>query len=187
MGVETIQKRIDDLRNLIVKFPDQPLLEPDQVSSGLYELPLNQLKYKYLFLLAQSANVIDPSTGCEHKARMKFIQHDDLEDALYDPFNSPDKNNVLFNFGYANDTAAIYIYTGDMVLTSVKVEYLREPRKINLGGYVYLDGETYPRQDCELASHTHNEIVDIAVSLASMAVEDMDRSQNAAYKLTINE
>lgn len=50
-GFEESQKRIDDLGNLVVKFPLQSGVVPTLVSPGIYEVPLSLLTFKYLFLL----------------------------------------------------------------------------------------------------------------------------------------
>lgn len=50
-GFEESQKRIDDLGNLVIKFPNQVGITPSLVSPGIYELPLSALTYPYLFLL----------------------------------------------------------------------------------------------------------------------------------------
>lgn len=51
-GFEQSQKRIDDLGSLVVKFPNQPGIVPTNPSVGVYELPLINLSFSYLYLVA---------------------------------------------------------------------------------------------------------------------------------------
>ena len=51
-GFETSQKRIDDLGNLVIKFPLQPGLSPNEVSPGVLEINLKDTLYPYMFLVA---------------------------------------------------------------------------------------------------------------------------------------
>jgi hypothetical protein len=51
-GFETSQKRIDDLGNLVIKFPLQASLTPVQVSPGVLEVNLKDTLFPYLFLIS---------------------------------------------------------------------------------------------------------------------------------------
>lgn len=172
-GFEGIQKRTDDLKSLVIKYPLQPALTPTMHDENTYEVPLNQLEYPYWFLVRGTVQVV--FSDCVQDASLKFIQHDDLNYALQDPFNNSSREEVLFNFGRSSSNPnvdAIYIYPGDMSIGNVYLEYVKQPAKMNYGGYVYIDGVTYPAQDCDLPEHTHAEIVDIAVQLAAGIIED---------------
>jgi hypothetical protein len=50
-GFETSQKRVDDLGNLVVKFPNQPSISPTEVAAGIFEINLNSTLLPYMFLL----------------------------------------------------------------------------------------------------------------------------------------
>jgi len=50
-GFETSQKRIDDLGNLVIKFPLQTAITPTEVSTGVFEVSLKNTLYPYMFLL----------------------------------------------------------------------------------------------------------------------------------------
>lgn len=51
-GFEQTQKRIDDLGTLVINFPLQPGIEPLLASPGIYELPVSNLSFTYLFLVS---------------------------------------------------------------------------------------------------------------------------------------
>jgi hypothetical protein len=117
------------------------------------------------------------------------IQHDDLNDALNDPFNGPSRDEIPYNFGKTSDAdgSSIYIYPGIYDITKVRLEYIKKPRRMFYGGYTYIDGVTYPQTDCELPEIVHNEIVDLAVLLASEAVEHPNSVNLRARRTQINE
>lgn len=59
-GFESTQKRYDDLSTLVIKHPRQEDLTPiDQ--DGIYEIPLSNLTYPYLFLIRAQVYV----DGCK--------------------------------------------------------------------------------------------------------------------------
>lgn len=171
LGFEGNQKRIDDLSTLVVKYPEQPDINLIQ-HDNTYELPLDELKYPYYFFLQGEVEVVEPN--CIKFAKMKYIQHDDLNFALEDPFNNSTSNSILFNFGRSSDgtTSSIYLYPATETLSKARITYLKQPRQLSFGTYTYINGVTLPEQSSELPEHTHAEIVDIAVELASTIIED---------------
>ena len=193
-GFEMTQKRIDDLSPLVVKWPEQPEIIPTNLS-GVYEIPLDNLLYPYWFFIRGSIKVIDPiNLSCVSDAKMKLVPHDDLNYALEDPFNNTDKSEVLYNFGRASDAisstyskSSIYLYPGIYLLGPAKIEYIKKPARINYGGYTYIDSVVYSTQQCELPEHLHNELVDLAVSIASGIIESPDYVQLKSQKVFINE
>lgn len=165
---ENIQKRIDDLSTLVVKYPRQPDITPVR-QNDIYEIKLSTLEEDYLFMIRARAYVQD----CDW-ANLKPVEHDDLNEILIDPFNKPSTETLPITYGKSSDEegSSIYIYPGSLIVTSVRLEYLKQPAKMSLGTYVYLDGITYPRTNCELPEHVRSELVDLAVSLAKAYSED---------------
>ena len=96
---------------------------------------------------------------------IKYIQHDDILALLKDPFNKPDNGSIFGVFDGTN----INVYTLiegtkqtplssaeslDILPHSVKLTYLRKPKKVSLDALISSD----------LPEHTHQEIVAMTVS-----------------------
>jgi len=87
-----------------------------------------------------------------------YVQHDDLQALLKDPFNRPGKSSVIGVFSHK----FIELYTlssnkftrTTIIPDSLKLKYLRTPLPMSLTANV----------DCELPAHTHEEIVAMTVS-----------------------
>lgn len=187
-GFEASQKRIDDLSTLVIKYPLQPAIIPT-LDNGVYEVPLSSLAFPYLHLVSAYADVT-VATDCTKEVLLHFIQHDDIREALRDPFNSPSLEFLPYNFGRSSSSSSqssIYIYPGTLVIPAVYLEYVRYPKSPSLGNYTYLDGTTTTPQDLELPPHTHSEIVSLAVMIASLAVEDPQSVQFKAQDLALSE
>lgn len=99
---------------------------------------------------------------------VKPIQHDDYNKIVNDPFNKP------------NHDQAVRLMLGDKVeiitgaefdITKFYMRYVRKPLAVDFANTV----------DCELANHTHEEIVDLAVSIA---LEDIESGR---YQTHLNE
>ena len=88
-----------------------------------------------------------------------FVQHDDIFTLLDDPFNTTKHTDPLTTIR----GNVIDIYTNDIfIIDSVKITYIRRPAEISLTLGV----------NCELPEHTHQEIVDLAVSSILEGITD---------------
>jgi hypothetical protein len=176
-GFEGSQKRIDDLRNLVMKNESLPASQVvlDPVS---YDATLPS---DYIFAIRVQA--VANSTTCGDKTLIcKPTQHDDLSNCLLDPNYNPsyEWGEMPIVYGTISNLTAganrIFGYTdGSFTVTSFILDYLREPARIAFPGgvtggqYNLPDGSpiVLPNQDCELPEHTHREIVDIATMIAA--------------------
>ena len=103
----------------------------------------------------------------------KFIQQDDIYTLLNDPFNTTKHSSPLTTIrGRYLD-----IYTSDIfIIDKVKITYIRKPKNISLSLGI----------DCELPEHTHQEIVDMAVSSILEGIGD-PRYKTQQVELNKNE
>ena len=170
-GFEESQKRIDDLRSIVKEVSGiQPTYEggyTNRINLYTFELPEN-----YRFALAINLQVLTKSdcTPLEYDeiqgsfnsqvtngslirtfATAKFTQLDDLGTLLMDPFNTTTKAKPL----YTISGNLIEVYTNDIfIIEDAKIKYLKNPAVVSLSS----------GNSCELADHTHQEIVDMAIS-----------------------
>ncbi len=80
----------------------------------------------------------------------KSVQHDDIFALLDDPFNTAKSSNVM----YTVQENFVDLYSDDKTIPlGVTIKYLRRPTDVNLDLGV----------GCELAEHTHHEIVEMTV------------------------
>ena len=215
-GFEESQKRIDDLKTLVVKedpaIPTATTIPANVVSTttdvGTYKADLSALAYDYMFLLRITCQ--GTKTSCQSGTKRLWgiqVQHDDLDTVLYDPFYKPsfEWEEVPLVFGEnPNDPTSdrqgsIYLYSdGTFSINSVFVEYLRHPLRISYAngvvdssgaiiGYNYADGTPAAGvQNCELPEHTHKELVDLAVAIVSGDIDHPNYNLKA-IKTSINE
>lgn len=186
-GFEQSQKRIDDLGTLVIKFPAQAGITPQNPSNGVYELPLQNLAFPYLYLVSAWVEA-EVTPGCTKKIPLKFTQHDDYRYALEDPFNSAGEEFIPYNIGRASNSSAeaLYIYSNYPV-SKVYIEYVKYPQRVSFGTYTYLDGVVYPEQTLETSPATHPEIVDIACTLAGLNTQNPEYIQLRQTKSLIHE
>lgn len=168
---EMTQKRVDDLSNLHIRFPlQQPLSLLNH--GGVYELPLDTLTFPYLYFL--KGTVETKYSKCTITTPLKFIQSDDANEILKDPFNSSDEQEfIVYNFGRSSTSSnsSLYLYPGNLTLGKLSPEYIKVPSKISQGTYTYIDGIIYPQTTSELNPNIHNELVDLAVTIANLVLE----------------
>ena len=122
-----------------------------------------------------------------------------VNEVLNDPFYSPsfEWEEVPVVFMGTNSTSCtsgtVLGYSdGTFALNNLRLDYLRHPLRISwasgiTGGYTYPNGNPAAGlQNCELAEHTHHEIVDIAVMIASGDL-DHPNFQMKMLKTQLNE
>lgn len=104
---------------------------------------------------------------------VKPIQHDDYNRLAKDPFNRPSLDigtKELLRLELEGRFEILFP-SYDYVFDSLILRYIREPQRISLSSLT----------DCELADHTHQEIVDMAVS--SM----LENIESQRYQSNLNE
>ena len=184
-ALEETQKRIEDLSTLVVAYPAQVSLTLTyHQDEHMYELPITELKYDYLYFINAKVEVV----GCRNKARIRLIQHDDKLVAENDPFIQSNTSEILASFGLSSsgNGKSIYLYPDlNNTLGKIYIEYVRSPKKISQGTYTYLDGNIYPTQTSELSISVHPEIVDLAIQYASQISGDQGARDGAINRLQL--
>lgn len=181
LGFEKTQRNTDDIR---------PLVKTASVnaSSGGTNIFTFTLPEDYWFYLTSTVKAT--KDNCQNaKLSVTIQQHDDnAEDSLFD--------SASFEWRHINglfENAGIKTYSdGSFTPTSMEITYVKKPGYIHNaqdyrnGTYTLPNGvvltNTY---NCELPEHTHSEIVDIAVALASGEIRASDY-QIALNKLNFN-
>jgi len=98
-------------------------------------------------------------TGTLQRESMGFVQHDDLYRLLADPFNTTTYDKIK----YTIQENFIDVHSDETFFTTfVDIKYIRQPKRMDKGSGV----------GCELAPHTHNEIVEMAISSILEAISD---------------
>lgn len=213
-GFEQEQRRIDDVRTLVIKSPSslQPGLQSPllrTINPNLYELPLanlgidpvtNTKRFDYYQLIRLRVDISKP--GCSNKnIGVTQVQHDDLDEAYLSPFHRPsfEWGDVLTVFGAStdgSDKGSIFFYTDGFNVIKAYPEYIKRPNRVWVGTYNSLDGKYIigvnppPPQttvDCDLPETTHPRIVDLAVDIATGVIQSPNMLQYTQMKLKLNE
>jgi len=187
-GFEQSQVRIDDLSTLTITYPLQPLIIPLLLSVDgvpVYEVKLNSLQYPYLHFISGVATT--QGVDCQYESPIRIYSNDTLEEGFNDPFDSKDYNGVKATFGRSLDGTPSLLLHSKLEVTKLKLGYIKYPSKVSTGNYTYLDGVKYPENTFEVSSNVHQQIVNIAVTLAAMALENPNDVQIKLSKLNIHE
>jgi len=158
---EETQKRTDDLRTIVTEATIIPsaIQTPTKPNGILFDLPDGSISPDiYWFAINEECEIryedcngswVDERTG------VYATSHNDYDKLVDDPFNKPDKGVVL---RLMHGRWAELITDGSYTINQYFLRYIRQP--------IRLDIINSPLMSCELAEHTHIEIVSIAVGLA---------------------
>lgn len=172
LGFEVNQRSIDDIRTIVI---NGNCLD---VVSNIATLPDDYWHH------VKSYALISKGICLNVKAKFHIRQHDD--DFENSPFDNSNFEWRTVNGLFYQD--GIQVYTdGTFTVNKVCIDYIKKLKYIHnaedfrggtykLPSGVVLTGS----EDCELPEHTHREIVDIAVALASGEI------QSPGYELNMN-
>ena len=178
-GFELRQRSRENIKNLVVNnYIAQSNNNPDYPKEYVFLLPRD-----YLFYVSAKALMYRDICGTR-AGRLIIRQHDD-------EFNKSPFDNSSYEWREVNATffdGGIKAFTdGTFSIPELNLNYIRNFRYIHYAQgylnvtYTNLRGETLTGvQNCELSDHTHSEIVDIAVLLATQNLQIPD------YQLKLN-
>jgi hypothetical protein len=171
-GFEGSQKRLDDIRVLV----QQGFVEDIPVQLGEQwiqtDVPVN-----YIHLVAFNAEIhydrcADVTT--DSPTMMVPVRVVDNAEAYFMQRNPFAKSNIDSPLAtLSRDDLKVWQDGKSFILKGISLDYIRKPRTIDLS----------LNQDCELAEHTHQEIVDIAVKNVLEAIESPRYQTNSAEQL----
>lgn len=186
LGFEASQLRVDMLMTLVI---------PEETITGtgttIYKINLNSLSKPYDHFLNGKVN-----TSCGVMS-IEIVRHNEIDELMRNENRKPSAiwKRCLGVFATdASSNKCLYLYNdGQFTITNAQITYLKRPKQMFFGGYdslEYLNGDDsapkatgYPSVNCELPEVSHSPIVDIAVQLMSIALEDPNKLQLVEEKL----
>lgn len=178
LGFETTQLTMDHLSPIHVK--SEPLV-PLIVSTGNpneYYFNLSNLSQKYMHLTRSYSYGTSPVCGSQILDNLVYTSNE-LNQVLKDPNRKPSFEWQEIPITVAQDRG--YFYTdGTFTLETVKWEYLREPKEIDMAGYTKFDGSPSIDQDCEFDNTIAENIINLALVYAKTTVGDFSGAQATA-------
>lgn len=184
LGFETSQRTIDDIRSIVINSPASVISNGNSLEVD-YTLPLD-----YMFFV--SAEVELSRQGCSNRtSRVIIRQHDDRFERS--PFDKSSFEWKEVNARFVGNTLKMFTDT-TFTIVNIKLNYIRKHAYIH-NAQDFLPGATYNlpdgtalsgSQNCELPEHTHREIVDIAVLIATGEMQIPDYQIKQA-KLKLNQ
>jgi hypothetical protein len=159
LGFETSQRSIDDIRTIVVRDYCSTVVD------GIGTLPTDYLHFISGKTLMSKGNCIGfPSI-------IKIRQHDDeFENSPFDcsSFEWREVNAVFYELGLKFFDDGTFENKSSCINYIKKFDYIHNAGDFRAGAYKLPSGVMLTgRRDCILPEHTHREIVDIAVLLAT--------------------
>ena len=181
LGFEETQKRRDDLKELIRDYNIAPNVH---IASSADGGDINKPNGVFVKLPSNYRHTIQEECTLHTGKRVSVTptSYDRYNKIINDPFNSPSKDVVYRLDFYSESTTAAGVTTitprieligeNNTAVTHYYLRYIKNPEVISAD------------QNCELAEHTHKEIVRMAV------LEALENTENPRYqssKIELNE
>lgn len=186
LGLDSFKKRYQDLQNLIVQSEEYLNPTKGKDTYSFYKIDTSKLKHDWFFFIGITAMCTKGECKNRPLAITKLIDHADLQTMMNNTNYSP-------SFEYQETIALlsgneIFIYTdGSFEVTKVYITYLKYPQKIDLEGYVDLEGNPSITQNSELDEFLEDELLDLIQLDLAINTENIPSLQGAEIKLKTNE
>jgi len=172
---EEAEKRMDDLKNItknVEILPDVVSVD-NKVNGRFVTLPTGVDAYWFAINEEAVINYTDcHGATIQATVEVKPLQHDDYNKTVKDPFNKPIVTSQVQQLRRLQLASKMEILLpANVGLEKYILRYIRKPSKISLALL----------QDSDLADHTHQEIVDMAVSTILETIE------SGRYPTNLNE
>lgn len=164
-GAELTQKRIDDLRDLIItSFASTSL---NTIETNVYNISLNSLytdenrtssaTTQYMFYFRGRVKVSSTTCGSNY-VPIKIYDHNEIDEIILDPLKQP----VLYEpIGYFEGDNLCVVTDGTFTVDNFKLTYIKIPVEVSLTNNITF----------ETAPHTHKEIITLATYVALENIE----------------
>ena len=173
VGFEGNQKRLDDIRTLVVQDYTDTWVALTGAQWMQADLPAD-----YLYLVNLRADMYFDRCGAVTTASeetimpVRVVDNAEVYFMNRNPFAKSNIDSPLATV--SENDIRVYQDGESFILKGIYADYIRIPASIDLS----------LSQDCELAEHTHQEIVDIAVKNVLEAIESPRYQTNSAEQLT---
>lgn len=177
------QKAMENLRTIVttddIENPTDPASKPLILDSNFYNnakvVELNGLtKTFYYYVRSQSKDSATP----ENLINNRLVEQENIQKYIQTKYNSPIfRDNLVIIEG---DTLIVfYDNQADSEVTAISLTYIREPKKL----VRTLEDSSLETTVCELPTHTHREIVNLATQLARQDRKDeISRTQRQNFE-----
>lgn len=175
---EQTQKRIDDLRTLVV----EEIIDGGDLTTGTdkpnsYIADLTSLTNTYWFTLGEEVTTNFTPFGGSSAQDFRFGIKECTIDTYREDIDNPFSEHIL----HYDDTKPLRLFIGDTVelitdgnyiITKYHIRYLKAPQEVDISG-----------TDSDLPEHTHDEIVKMAVN---MALENIEQQRYQTHSMELS-
>lgn len=169
LGFSKTTKRLDDLRMLVTVDYTDGVNPNDQVDFIDFDLPVDYMHMinarvtAHANFCGEQVDTADPEVTRD----IRVVEQDKAYASLQNPFA---KTSMDYPMAIVYDEEVrVFQDREKFILKTLTVDYIRIPVSINLSSSI----------DCELAEHTHHEIVDLAVKNIIEAIESPRYQSNS--------
>ncbi len=185
-GLDSLQKRYNDLETLIEKERFLPLIE-DHTPLKSWSANLDLLKPDYMLGVPGSEYITADKGSCKNTPLViNQVKHGDIHTVLTNTSTNPS-----FEYQEVPGTLSSHrwqIYTdGTFKPVRLYLWYIKYPKKVDFEGYVHLDGKASTTINSELPYYLKEELVDITVRSLALSTENQSAAQASQLKIQTNE
>ena len=156
--------RVDELQQILEDIDVVPTVKKE----NHYRIPLPENYFHRCRLYAEVK-------GCDGVVYGKFVEEGNINTLLQGAFTKP-------SAAWEETLVTVFknqmrVYFDDFLVKKVYLKYYRYPKPVEIAGYVKADGTNSVDKDLEFDGVNAQEIIDLAVQIASGDIADITRFQ----------
>jgi hypothetical protein len=182
-GFESTNKRYHDLQNLVVPHENKKytVKKVDNILNKS-QLKVSEITPKLLFFISGYALAKKEDCQLPIYLNENITKHRDLSTVLKSSNEQPSFEYQETPVTISSDALEIYD-DGSFTYSDLYVSYVRYPKRIDMEGYINLDGEESITQDCELEDYLEDELLNYAIEEITSLQKDELSLRNAMYRI----
>jgi hypothetical protein len=188
LGLDAFAKRYEDLQKFQVSYEKLSLTETPGDLLHSYSVPFASMVNDMIIPI--NAYILATRGNCKNRMLdvINFMKHSDIRILLKSPHYQPSFKYQETLGDISANTISVYSDSQNtFTITDLFISYLRYPKKIDVAGYVHLNGTLSTTEDCELESYLQDELLDIAISEYADATANQELSQYSRLRAKENE
>lgn len=183
LGFDANIKRYHDLQNLVVSHQNKDYF-PEKIDEVLNKwiVKNEDISPKLMFFISGYAMAKKEDCKLPITLNEQLVKHRDLSVILNNSNEKPSFEYQETPVTISGNTIEIYD-DGTFEYEKLNISYLKYPQKIDIEGYIDIEGNPSKTQDCELEDYLEDELLNLTIEEILSIQKDQQSLQQAMYRI----
>lgn len=182
MGMDSFNKRYEDLQKLVINYDDGKL-NLTETNEELNEWSADVTGLDPKFMIYLGSFILADKDQCKNRIvwiNNEPLKHGDLQTVLTNEHYKPSFEYQETCASISSDKISVYT-DGEFIPSVIKIMYLRYPVYISKVGFIGFDGIASVNADCELDDYLEDELLNLTIRQLGANTENIAAMQSSQF------